>query len=186
VRCVKRYPRLIAVALALCLALAPTARAAEAATGIRLKPQQLYPGIRAAIPESFAPMTAEMFVLKYGSASRKTTRAFSDAQSAASIVFDLSPEAEEPALLRERTLRRLQSDPAIRGATASQSTVSGRPAVVFEFESMALDTSVFNILFFIRVAPQTTLVGNFNCPLGMAAAWRPTAREVLASIAIDR
>lgn len=190
-RLIVKRRRILGV-LILCLLLSAAFRvddraaaAADGAAGLRMKSQQIYPGIRAAIPESFTPMSAEMFILKYGNPSRKTTRAFSDSNSEANIVFELSPQAEDPTLLKERTLRRLQSDPAIRGATASQSTVSGRPAVVFEFESQALDTAVFNILFFIRIGPETMLVGNFNCPAALMPAWKAAGREMLQSVSID-
>lgn len=172
-------------AFVLCAWAAAAAYAAAAGAEIRLSPQLIYPGITARIPEEFAPLSEAVFTLKYGNRSRRETVAFADANAEASLVFELKARPEDPALLKERIGKSLEKDPAIRRVSAAQTVIDGRPAVVFEFESQAVDTSVFNILFFIAAGLDKTLTGNFNCPTALEHRWKAAGREIIHGITID-
>lgn len=174
----------ITLAWGLCIAGA-SSEAADAASGVRLAPQKIYEGVTASIPETFAPMSEALFALKYGDKSRRTTSAFTDSNGEANIVFELKHRQEDLSLLKDRVRHSLEKDPAIRRVSAAQPVISGRPALVFEFESQALDTPVFNIMFFINSGPGRSLMGSFNCPAAMAPQWRQAGREMVNSISID-
>ncbi len=176
--------RLLWAALLLC-GFAAAASAEQTAPAMRLVPQRIYEGISARIPDGFAPMGDGLFALKYGNRSRRTTVAYGDMSAEANIVFELKPGPVDLVLIKERIRQQLEKDPAIRRVSTEQTVISGKPAVVFEFESQAVDTTVFNIMFFLSVGPDRTLTGSFNCPAGMASQWQATGREIVHSISFD-
>jgi hypothetical protein len=159
--------------------------AAQTSPPMRLVPTRLYEGITAKIPAAFTPMNEALFALKYGNRSRRSTVAYADANAEANIVFELKPRPEDPDRLKERIRRSLEKDPAIRRVSAEQTVISGKPAVIFEFESQAMDTPVYNILFFVSAGLDRTLTGNFNCPVAMMPQWQAAGRDMVRSISVD-
>lgn len=139
------------------------------------------------IPNAFKEMNPEMAALKYPSDHRPNP-IFSNDRGSITLGFNYTwsqVDAEEIGTFKDillQNLQRMQS--SITVLEDGVKDVNGQQVGYFEFISPALDSDLYNLMFFIELDGRALLCA-LNCLESDSEQWQPIAKGIMESIRIE-
>lgn len=136
------------------------------------------------IPKGFDIMSEEMAKLKYPT-DRRPTLIYTDAEGTINVALNLTTnkatQAQMPAYKDNfvKTFRNLY--PSAEWKQTGVKEVNGRKVGYIELITPAIDTKVYNLIFFTDLNGQLLLC-TFNCTEKNIGQWQPAAKEIMASL----
>ncbi|SDD44025.1 hypothetical protein [Niabella drilacis] len=144
----------------------------------------IYSGrIEVSVPTSFVEMSAEKVTVKYPNVGNRPNVVYTNDRANVNIAFTYTTIPAEQGDLQEikdaLSLQLRSAKPV--NLRSWIENVNGSDYVVFELESQAIDTMIYNLMFATDVDGKL-LLGSFNCPYAIKNEWQKKAREILSSI----
>jgi hypothetical protein len=139
------------------------------------------------IPHIFKDMDPEMAAIKYPS-DRRPNPIFSNDSGSITLGFNYTwsqVEADEIATFKDillENLQRMQS--SITMLEDGVIDVNGQQVGYFEFISPALDSDLYNLMFFMELEGRALLCA-LNCLENDLEQWQPIAKGIMESIRIE-
>jgi hypothetical protein len=136
------------------------------------------------IPKGFEVMQEEMLKVKYP-AERRPTLVYTNASGEINVALNLTANKASQELMPayqenfRQTFTKLY--PSAKGMKSGVEEVNGRKMGFIELVTPAIDTEIYNLIFFTDVDGQLLLC-TFNCTVKDQVAWQPTAKEIMASL----
>ncbi|WBA40292.1 hypothetical protein [Hymenobacter canadensis] len=136
------------------------------------------------IPKGFEVMQEEMLKAKYP-AERRPTLVYTNASGGINVALNITANKASQELMPayqenfRQTFTKLY--PSAKGMQSGVEEVNGRKVGFIELVTPAVDTEIYNLIFFTDVDGQLLLC-TFNCTVKDQVAWQPTAKEIMASL----
>ncbi|MDO7846058.1 hypothetical protein Q5H92_06810 [Hymenobacter sp. M29] len=153
--------------------------------GIELEPKALLGNkIELKIPKGFDIMSEEMAKAKYPT-ERRPTLIYTNESGGINVALNLTSnkatQAQMPAYKDNfvKTFKNLY--PSAEWKQTGIKEVNGRKVGFVELVTPAIDTKVYNLIFFTDLDGQLLLC-TFNCTEKSMAQWQPAAKEIMASL----
>ena len=138
------------------------------------------------IPARFSPMPRHLLELKYPS-SKRPAEVLSDETGGVSIAFNHTPVKMSPAQVKEAhaAMSKMFHNmyPSAKWIRDETKNIKGRPFMVFELVTPAMDTKIHNIMYGTSVDNRFLLV-SFNTTVEQAGQWLPIGKRMMDSISI--
>ncbi|WP_019535825.1 hypothetical protein [Paenibacillus ginsengihumi] len=139
------------------------------------------------LPVDFEEMPKEARAIKYPHEQRPEIIR-SDAAGSINFTFkridhELEDEWVEELTAGMRTMIAKSNPSHVFYETGIKQARDGKPVGFFEFKSMVLDGSLFNMMFFLEMGGEV-LMGTFCCPYTDYPDWRDIAYQVIENIAV--
>ncbi len=138
------------------------------------------------VPKGFAVMSAEMMKVKYPS-ERRPTLAYTNKSGGINVALNLTKSKANQELMSSykdnfvATFKSLYPSADWKGNGVKE--INGRKVGYLELITPALDTKIYNLLFFTDLDGQLLLC-TFNCTEKSIQDWEPTAKEIMQSLKI--
>ena len=158
-------------------------------TGFLVKPELeikslLNNKIELKIPKDFAIMSEELLKLKYPS-ERRPTLVFSNDSGGINIALNLtSNPANQESILpyKDNFVQTFKSlHPKAIWKDHGVSLINGRKVGYLELITPAIDTDIYNLMFFTDLEGKLLLC-SFNCTIKDIEEWKPIAKEIMNSL----
>lgn len=142
--------------------------------------------IKAYIPKEFGDMDEEIVKLKYPS-ERRAQVILSDLEGVVSILFNYTGSSIKEEYISEfkdemKSMIGKSNASIIFGETGVKE-ISGKKVGYFEFVSPAIDTDMYNLMFFCEIEGKV-FIGTFNCTEELSVDWKYVAKAVMKTITI--
>lgn len=136
------------------------------------------------IPKGFEVMQEEMLKVKYP-AERRPTLVYTNASGGINVALNLTANKASQELMPayQENFRQMFTKlyPSAKGIQSGVEEVNGRKVGFIELVTPAIDTEIYNLIFFTDVDGQLLLC-TFNCTVKDQVAWQPTAKEIMVSL----
>lgn len=136
------------------------------------------------IPKGFVIMSGEMAKLKYPS-ERRPTLIYTNESGTINVALNLTnsraTQAQLPAYKENLLYTFRHRYTSSKEKFDGMKVVNGRKVGFIEFSTPAIDTAVYNLIFFTDLNGQLLLC-TINCTEKNIAQWQPAAREIMASL----
>lgn len=136
------------------------------------------------IPKGFNIMSEEMAKLKYPTEQRPTL-IYTDEPGTINVALNLTSNAANQAQLtayKDSFVEIFRNRyPSAEWKQTGVKEVNGRKVGYVEFITPAIDTKVYNLIFFTDLNGQLLLC-TFNCTEKNITQWQPAAKEIMASL----
>ena len=136
------------------------------------------------IPKGFNIMSEEMAVLKYP-ADRRPTLIYTNESGGINVALNLTSnkaiQAQMPAYKDNFVKAFKNLYPSAEWKQTGVKEVNGRKVGFIEFITPAVDTKIYNLIFFTDLNGQLLLC-TFNCTEKNIGQWQPAAQEIMASL----
>lgn len=138
------------------------------------------------IPKGFDIMSEEMAKFKYPN-DRRPTLIYTNESGSINVALNLTAnkasQAQLPAYKENfiKTFKNLY--PSAEWKQSGLKHVNGRQVGYLELVTPAIDTKVYNLIFFTDLNGQLLLC-TFNCTENNIAQWQPAAKEIMASLKV--
>ncbi len=138
------------------------------------------------IPKGFEVMQEDMLKFKYPT-ERRPTLVYTNSTGGINVALNLTVNKASQELMpayREsfhQTFTNLY--PSAKGMKSGVEEVNGRKVGFVELVTPAVDTEIYNLIFFTDVNGQLLLC-TFNCTVKDQTAWQPTAKEIMTSLKV--
>jgi hypothetical protein len=136
------------------------------------------------IPKGFEVMQEEMLKAKYP-AERRPTLVYTNASGGINVALNLTANKASQELMPAYQENFLQTFtklyPSTKGIKSGVEEANGRKVGFIELVTPAVDTEIYNLIFFTDIDGQLLLC-TFNCTVKDQVAWQPTAKEIMASL----
>lgn len=156
-------------------------------TSINLKTRSLLnDNIEIKIPEDFRIMSEEMLKLKYPSANRPTI-VYTDESGSINVAFNLTtnnasqdiiPQFKE---VLQNTFKQVYPSAKWKGDGINM--INDKNVGYLELITPAIDTKVYNLVFFTDVNSQLLLC-TFNCTVQYLEEWQSIGHEIMSSLKV--
>lgn len=144
----------------------------------------LYGGkLKISVPVSFTELSADKIAIKYPNAGNRPNVVYSNERASVNVGFTqiaMPTEQEDLLEVKEVLSQQLQAAKPINFQSRIE-RIDGSDYVVFEFESQAIDSKIYNLMFATDVDGKL-LMGTFNCTEALKGEWQLRAKEILASV----
>lgn len=142
----------------------------------------LYEGaLELSIPDHFTEMSTEMKRFKYPRGNSPGL-VYTDKAAAVNVALSYtSTVIKEGDLLVLKVTYGEQLSQGVEGFQSRMERINGSDFVVFEFMSQAIDTKVYNQMFFTELNGRL-LMGTFNCTQALKEEWQSKGKVILSSI----
>lgn len=136
------------------------------------------------IPTSFDLMSEEMIKLKYPS-ERRPTLVYSNKSGGINVALNLTQNHANQELIQAykdnfvQTFKNLY--PSAEWKDSGVKTINGRKVGYLELVTPAIDTEIYNLMFFTDLEGKLLLC-TFNCTKNHIDEWAPTAMEIMNSL----
>lgn len=136
------------------------------------------------MPKDWKPMSDELIRIKYPR-SRPPKVVYSDKTGGISLAFNHTESKASPEQLElyfkvlKQSLE--QAFPEAQWEASGFREINGKKIGYFKVTSEAIDTPIFNYLFFTDVDGRL-FIGTFNCVEKKAAEWKPIAEQIVSSV----
>lgn len=142
--------------------------------------------IKVYIPKEFEKMDEEIVKLKYPS-ERRAQVILSDLGGIISILFNYTNSTIKEEYISEfkdemKAMIGKSNASIIFGETGVES-ISGKKIGYFEFVSPAIDTDMYNFMFFCEIEGKV-FIGTFNCTEELSIDWKVVAKAIMRTITI--
>lgn len=138
------------------------------------------------VPKEFDIMSEEMTKLKYPS-ERRPTLVYSNPSGGINVALNLTQSRANQQLIEPyeenlvQTFKKLY--PSAEWKSNGVTTVNGRKVGYMELVTPAIDTDVYNLIFFTDVDGKLLLC-TFNCTKKSISEWTPIAKEIMNSLTV--
>lgn len=142
--------------------------------------------VQISMPEQFTLMDDEMFRVKYPQRNRGTTEVFTDGAAEINVFVEHSsrPASKEALPQIEQSINNeFSRNPGIELINSIIKDINGQDFVVVEFRSVAIDTTVYNIMF-VSYLEGRTLLGTFNCGIEHLPTWERIGKQIVNSVKV--
>lgn len=139
------------------------------------------------VPDNFAPMTEELMALKYPSEGRPSL-VLTNETGGINLAFNHTAsratqnDMESYKSYLEKTFKRTYSGSDWKGSGVKE--INGRKFGYLEFVSQAIDTEIYNLMFFTDLDGKL-LICSFNCTKKNIKQWEPIGKEIMNSTKIN-
>jgi hypothetical protein len=138
------------------------------------------------LPKNFTVMSEEMAKIKYPS-ERRPTLIYTNDETSVNIAFNLlTTKIKDSEITEFKAATKSNLDKAYSNANFLKDTIitnNNKNIGVLELITPALDTKVYNLMFFMELDGKL-LLGSINCTEALMKEWQPIAQEILQSIKI--
>ncbi|MDG1332233.1 MAG: hypothetical protein P8P74_07875 [Crocinitomicaceae bacterium] len=138
------------------------------------------------VPAEFNIMSEEMMKIKYPSENRPKL-VYSSETGGINVALTLSTsEADQesiPTYLADFKRAFKNAYPSADWKGSGVKTINDRKVGYIELVTPALDTEIYNLMFFTDLDGQL-LICSFNCVKKNIAEWKPTAKEIMNSLKV--
>ncbi|WP_055149425.1 hypothetical protein [Jiulongibacter sediminis] len=140
------------------------------------------------VPKDFDIMSEELMQLKYPS-ERRPTLVYSNESGGINVALNLTQSPASQQLIPVykdnfvRTFKNLY--PSAEWKDSGVKTIDGRKVGYLELITPAIDTEIYNLMFFTDLDGQLLLC-TFNCTRKSIEEWTPTAKEIMNSLKIKK
>jgi hypothetical protein len=138
------------------------------------------------LPKNFTVMSEEMAKIKYPS-ERRPTLIYTNDETTVNIAFShLTTKIKDSEITEFKATTKSNLDKAYSNANFLKDTIitnNNKNIGVLELITPALDTKVYNLMFFMELDGKL-LLGSINCTEALMKEWQPIAQEILQSIKI--
>ncbi|HHY73113.1 MAG TPA: hypothetical protein GX497_07790 [Bacillus bacterium] len=139
------------------------------------------------IPKDFEVMSEEMIAIKYPQGNPPTL-VYTDNEGEVNIAFNhTTTPIEDSEIEQAKPTLKAGLESAYPDATwyrDEMTTINGKNVGVFELITPALDTNIYNLMFFTELDGQL-LVATFNCTEELSDEWKPLAQQILQSYKVN-
>ena len=156
-------------------------------SGIELQTKSLLNGkIELKMPKDFKVMSEEMMKLKYPS-ERRPTLVYTNTSGGINVALNLTNNKANQNLMLPykenfvNTFKKLY--PSADWKNSGVKEINGRKVGFLELITPAVDTKIYNLMFFTDLDGQLLLC-TFNCTEKSIKEWEPTAKEIMRSLKI--
>lgn len=138
------------------------------------------------VPKGFEIMSEELMKLKYPS-DRRPTLVYSDESGGINVALNLTQSQASKQLIPAykenfmQTFKKLY--PSAEWKDNGVKTINGKEVGYLEFVTPALDTDIYNLIFFTDLEGKLLLC-TFNCTKNSIDEWTPTAKEIMNSLKV--
>jgi hypothetical protein len=136
------------------------------------------------IPKGFNIMSEEMATLKYPS-ERRPTLIYTDEEGSINVALSLTTnkasQAQLPAYRDNLVSTFKKLYPSAEWKQTGVKEINGRKVGFLELITPAIDTKVYNLIFFTDLNG-SLLLCTFNCTEKNLTQWQPAAKEIMASL----
>jgi hypothetical protein len=138
------------------------------------------------IPKDFKVMSEEMMKIKYPS-ERRPTLVYTNTSGGINVALNLTNnKANQNMILPYKdnfvnTFKNMY--PSADWKSSGIKEINGRKVGYLELTTPAVDTKVYNLMFFTDIDGQLLLC-TFNCTEKSIKEWEPTAKEIMQSLKI--
>jgi hypothetical protein len=138
------------------------------------------------VPKEFDIMSEEMTKLKYPS-ERRPTLVYSNPSGGINVALNLTQNRANQQLIEPykenlvQTFKKLY--PSAEWKSSGVNTVNGRKVGYMELVTPAIDTEIYNLIFFTDVDGKLLLC-TFNCTKKSISEWTPVAKEIMNSLTV--
>lgn len=138
------------------------------------------------VPSGFKPMKEEMLRLKYPLESRPTMVFTNEAGSINVALNHTRHKADQEMIMAYKdnlvqTFRNVY--PAAEWKDSGLTEINGRKTGFLELVTPAVDTDIYNLLFFTDLEDRL-LICTFNCTLEKMKDWVPVGKEIMNSLIV--
>ena len=144
----------------------------------------LYGGkLTVSVPASFTEMSADKIVVKYPNAGNRPNVVYTNERASVNVAFtqvEMPTEQEDIPEVEEVLSQQLQATKPMNFKSRIEK-INGSDYAIFEFESQAIDSKIYNLIFATDVNGKL-LMGTFNCTEGLKGEWQSKAKEILSSL----
>jgi len=138
------------------------------------------------IPSEFEIMSDELLAIKYPSANRPTL-VYSNETGGINVAFNHTPnQANQEAIapIEENLFEVFKTNfPTAEWKDHGIKEINGRQVGYLEMITPAIDTDIYNLLFFTDVDGRL-LICTFNCTIHRAELWEEPAHEIMQSLKV--
>ena len=138
------------------------------------------------VPKDFGIMSEELMKLKYPS-ERRPTLVYSNASGSINLALNHTQSEASQQLLPEfkdyfvQVFTNLYPSAERKGSGLK--TINGKEVGYVEFISPAIDTEIYNLIFFTDLDGRLLLC-TFNCTINNLEEWEPIGKEIFNSLKI--
>lgn len=139
------------------------------------------------VPSSFKLMDEQLLRAKYPQGNLNNVKGYSNENATINLLLNNQGNPLQNKNLKGVLYQTLDTFKRVPGLVIENSgiqNINGHDIVVIEFNSQAVDSSVYNIMF-ITAIDGKTFIGTFNCTINHLNEWKSIGREILDSIKID-
>lgn len=144
----------------------------------------LYGGkLKVSVPVSFTEMSAAKIAIKYPNAGNRPNVVYTNERASVNVTFTqvaMPTEQEDLPEVKEVLSQQLQAVKPMNFQSRIEK-INGFDYAVFEFESQALDSRIYNLMFATDVDGKL-LIGTFNCTEALKEEWHLRAKEIFSLI----
>jgi hypothetical protein len=136
------------------------------------------------IPETFAVMKEDMLKLKYPSGNRPSL-VYTNDDGTINIAFSQTPEKASQKDIPELTNTSMKMYKSLYKSATWYSngvaTINGKKVGYLEFLTPAIDTKIYNMIFFTDCGGRLLLC-TFNCTERQMKNWTPVGKKIMKSL----
>lgn len=138
------------------------------------------------VPKEFDIMSEELIKMKYPS-ERRPTLVYSNESGGINVALNLTQNQASQQLIPAykdnfvKTFKNLY--PSAEWKNSGVNTINGRKVGYLELVTPAMDTEIYNLMFFTDLDGKLLLC-TFNCTKKSIEEWTPTAKEIMNSLKI--
>ncbi len=138
------------------------------------------------IPKDFDIMSEELLKFKYPS-ERRPTLVYSNESGGINVVLSLTQNQATQQMIPVykdnfvQTFKNLY--PSAEWKSSGVKTINGKEVGYLELVTPAMDTEIYNLMFFTDLEGKLLLC-TFNCTKKSMEEWTPTAKEIMSSLKI--
>jgi hypothetical protein len=139
------------------------------------------------IPKDFEIMSEEMMKLKYPS-ERRPTLVYSNETGGINVAFNLTQNQANQKLIpayKDNLVQTFKNTyPSAEWKDNGVKTINGRDIGYLELLTPAIDTEIYNLMFFTDLEGKLLLC-TFNCTKKSINEWSPVAKNIMNSLKIN-
>jgi len=138
------------------------------------------------VPQDFEIMSEEMMKTKYPS-ERRPTLVYTNESGGINVALNLTQNPADQGILSLYKDNFVQSFknayPSAEWKDSGMKEINGKQVGYLELVTPALDTEIYNLMFFTNLDGKLLLC-TFNCTKKSMEEWTPTAKEIMNSLKI--
>ncbi|QYA24520.1 hypothetical protein G3I01_03015 [Gramella sp. MT6] len=159
----------------------------SASTGIDLEKRSLLNNrIELKIPKRFSIMAEDMMRTKYPS-ERRPGLVYTNASGGINVALNLTQNPADQSMIvpyKDNLMQTFKSlYPSAEWKSSGVKEVNGRKVGYLELVTPAIDTEIYNLLFFTDLDGKLLLC-TFNCTKNSMSEWTPAAKEIMGSLKV--
>lgn len=156
-------------------------------SGIELQIKSLLDNqVELKIPKDFTIMSEKLMKVKYPS-ERRPTLVYTNKSGGINVTLNLTKNKASqdliPTFVNEFVNSFKNAYPSAKWKVSGVKEINGRKVGVLELITPALDTPIYNLIFFTDLNGQL-LICSFNCTEKNITKWEPIAEEIILSLKI--